>query len=236
MRVGRLLAAVAVAVIALVTVPARPAGAVPIFDEPDAIELANTLAEALDDQDVCYGWIVSVQDDDGTFSGTDQGSSLGPGRDPRETACAPSVIFVADLHYTSELSESGDSARYRVDSTLPGFDTSDLSSLGVSSRGLLGANDDLVVRNAVALLPALVAEQGLAPAIVAEETTGTIPDADRPTGTPSSDTLRTYWPVYVLTGLVAAAGLVWLAFALFLRAEQRRDPHFTFSSMLQQDD
>ena len=233
---GARLAAAVLLMAMLSLVPLAPASAAPIFEEADAVELANSLAEAQADQDVCYGWLVTVQDDGGSSSGIDRGSSLGPDRDPREAACEPSVIFVADLHYTAETSEAPDGASYRIESSLSGFQTQlAVSALGVSESGLLGDNDDLVVRNATALLPGLVAEQGLAPPILAEETTGTIPATDRPTGRPSSDLVRTYWPAYTVAGLLAAAGVVWLATALFLRSAQRQDPDFTLSSMLQDD-
>ena len=215
----RLRLAIAAAMVALLTaVPAPPVGAVPILDEQDAVELANNLADAMEEQDVCYGWQVSVRDDDGPLSGLDQGSSLGPGQDPRDPACSPSVIFVADLRYTSQMSESADSASYRIDSTLPGFSGRGLADLGIDEGALLGDDDDLAVFNATSLLPALVAEKGLAPPIIAEETTGTIPAADRPTGSPSSDRVRGWWPAFTITGLLILLGGLWMAAALFLRS------------------
>ena len=226
----------AAAALATLVVPATPASAAPILDPGDATELANTLAEATEEQGVCYGWLVDVQDDDGSLSGVDQGSSLGPGTDPRLPACSPSVIFVADIHYTSSLSESPDSATYHVESTLPGFDDRSLDPLGVSGTALLGDRDDLTVLNATALLPVLVAEQGLAPAVAVEETVGTIPATDVPTGKPSSDVLRTHGWAFAIAAVLILAGVVWFALALWLRHAQRRDPHLTFATLFVDDD
>jgi hypothetical protein len=146
-------------------------------------------------------------------------------------------VFVADIHYTSSFSEAADSATYHLSSTLPGFDGGDLGDLGVSSKGLLGSNDDLVVINATSLLPALVSEQGLAPGIVAEETTGTIPASDGPTGRSGlSDQLRTYWGLYLVTALLILGGLAWFGVALFLRSMQRGNRSLTLSSLLDNDD
>lgn len=227
-------AAAAGAAAASLIVPA-PAGAVPLLEEGDAIELANKLAEATEEQDVCYGWSVQVQDDGGGLSGVEQGSSFGPGRSPYQPECTPFVRFTASVRYTSEASESTDSASYTVESNLPGFDARTLGGLGVSEAGLLGENDDLVIANATALLPALVAEQGLAKPILLEETAGTIPEADRPTNTPGSDRWRTYWPAYAFAGFLLVAGVGWLVLALYLRYMQTHSPDFTLSSLMQED-
>lgn len=232
----RAVAAAAALALAMLVVPVAPAGAAPILDDGDATELANALAEATEEQGVCYGWEVVVQDDDGSLSGVDRGSSLGPGRDPRQPTCSPSVIFVADLNYTSSLSESPDSATYRVESTLPGFDAGSLDPLGVSGTALLGDRDDLTVLNATALLPVLVAEQGLAPAVAVEETVGTIPAADGPTGTPSSDLVRSHGFAFAIAAVLVLAGAVWFGLALFLRQVQRRAPHVTLATLFVDDD
>lgn len=232
-RAWRVVLAAVVAGLA-VAVPV-PAGARPLLEEADAIELANKLADATEEQDVCYGWSVQVQDDDGNLSGFEQGSSLGPGLSPYAAGCTPYVVFTAFVHYTSELSESADSASYGVESNLEGFDPDDVGGLGISDDQLLGSNDDLAVANATALLPALVAEQGLAPAVPIEETAGTIPATDRPTNTPGSDTWRTHWPLFALTGLLLVAGVGWIAGAFAVRSVQRHNPDFAISSLFDDD-
>lgn len=220
----RAVAAVAVVVAGLALVPASPSVAQvaplrahALLDDADAIELANKLAEATEDQGVCYGWSVTINDEDRGFA-FDQGSSLGPERRPDDPACTPSVVFVADLLYTSELSEAADSASIRVDSTLPGLSLSgdDFRDFGVTGAALLGDNDDVALVNAVAALPLLVAEAGLAPAVQPEQTTGTIPAADRPTGGGGSDRLRTYGSLYFLAITIILGGVGWLATAWYL--------------------
>lgn len=229
-------AAVAMMGLLVLLAMSAPAGALPILEEGDAVELANKLAEATEEQGVCFGWSVDVQDDGGSLSGTDTGSSLGPGRSPYDPACSPYVVFRASLHYTSEASEAADSATYSIDSNLPGFDARSLDGLGISGSGLLGGNDDIVVANATALLPALVAEQGLAPPIPIEETAGTtIPAADRPTNTPGSDLWRTHWAAYSFTGLLLLGGVAWLGLALFVRHMQQQDPDFAIGELFDDD-
>lgn len=216
----------AVVIVFALFVPARPASALPILDPGDAVELANTLADATEEQDVCYGWVVKVDDQNG-FSGTsvDRGSSLGPDTDPFAPACTPSVVFVADIIYTSELSEAVDTATIRVLSTLAvDFDANDLKKFGVSESALLGDNDDRALMAAVSALPALVAEAGLAPPVPVEETTGTIPAADRPTGAGGSDRLRNYGALYFLAGLVLASGAGWLIYSLVIASSARSRP------------
>ncbi len=219
----RLVVATVVALVAGAAT-AGPAAALPILEEGDAIELANKLAEAMDEQDICYGWVVNISGEvGGTFNSPDQGSSLGPDRDPFDAACTPSVVFVADLLYTSELSEASDSADFRVETTLPlTISDSELARFGVTDAALLGENDDLALTNAVSALPALVAEAGLAPPVPIEPSTGSTPNGDRPTGGAGSDRLRTYWPLYLVAALVALAGVAWLLGALVLRSNDRR--------------
>lgn len=190
-----------------------------LLEEGDAVELANKLAEATEEQDVCYGWIVNVDDQDRGFF-TDDGSSLGPTTSPTDPTCTPSVVFVADLIYTSELSESTDSASIRVESTLPGFQLTgdDFAPFGVNGRALLGDNDDVALVNAVSALPLLVAEAGLAPPVQPEQTTGTIPAADGPTGGGGSDRLRTYGSLYFLAITMIVGGIAWFVIARFLRS------------------
>ena len=230
MRLRRAALATALAVAATV-LPASPASAGVVLAPEDAAELANKLAEATEEQDVCYGWSVTVSDDSGSGSGTDEGSHLGPDTSPYDNACERSVFFVASIHYTSELSESADSASFDVVSTLPGLDTSDLSLLGVSENALLGENDDVAIFNATSLLPLLVAEQGLAPPIAAEQTVGTIPAEDKPTGQGGSDRFRTYGALYFFAGFLVFAGVAWLVTALVLRSVQARRPDFAISDL-----
>lgn len=216
----------ALVLVAALVVPARPAGALPILDTGDAAELANTLAEATEEQDICYGWVVTVNDQ-AQFSGPsfDRGSSLGPDTDPFAPECTPSVVLVADIIYTSELSEAVDAADLRIQSTVAiDFDETDLKKFGVTEAAFLGDNDDRALMAAVSVLPALMAEAGLAPPVPVEETTGTIPAADRPTGAGGSDRLRNYGALYFMAGLVLLSGVGYLVYAIVFAASARSRP------------
>ena len=199
---------------------ALPAGAVPVLEAADATELAQSLAEAMEDQDVCYGWDVTVYDYGGGGDGVDRGSSLGVGTtaDGNEgaNACRRWVIFEATLTYTSAASEAEDSASFSVYSNVPGAPTSaDLRANGITESALLGENDDLAVANAALLLPALMAEKGLAEPIALEANTQALPAGDRATGTPGSDWLRKYGAAVAVAALTFAGGLAWAAWILF---------------------
>ncbi len=191
---------------------AAPAGAVPILDAADATELAQALAEATEDQDVCYGWKVTVYDYGGGADGIDLGSSLGVGQPAVQAECPRYVVFEASITYTSASSEAEDSASFGVVSNIPGAPTvADLRDNGISGGGLLGANDDQVVANATLLLPALMSEKGLAEPIALEPNTQPLPASDRATGTPGSDWLRKYGSAVAVAALILLGGLGWAA-------------------------
>lgn len=206
--------ALVLAMVVSVLGPADTAGAVPILDAPDAEDLARQLAEATAVQGICYGWRVQVRDDSGTFTGTDLGSSRGVGLPAEDQSCPRFLVFRADLHYTSESSESSDSASFFVFGNVrDGPDEADLRGIGVSGETLLGAKDDLAIANAVLALPVFVAERGLAPPVPAGGTEGTIPAADRPTNRPGSDWTRAYGPFILLSVVLVVGGLGWAVWA-----------------------
>jgi hypothetical protein len=199
---------------------AGPAAALPVLENADANELAQALAEATEDQDVCYGWEITVFDYGGSGDGIDQGSSLGVGQaanSPANSAeCARWVVFEAALTYTSAASESEDSASFAVSSNVPGAPTSaDLRDNGISEGALLGNNDDQTVANATLLLPALMAEKGLAEPITLEGNTQPLPAGDKATGTPGSDWLRKYGAAVAVAAIVFLGGLGWAAWIFF---------------------
>ena len=195
---------------------ALPAGAVPVLEAADATELAQALAEASEDQEVCYGWDITVYDYGGGAGGVDQGSSLGVGPTPITTQCPRWAIFEATVTYTSQASESEDSATFTVSSNIPGAPgAADLREGGISEGGLLGANDDEVLANATLLLPALMAEKGLAEPISLEANTQALPEGDRATGTPGSDWLRKYGAALAVAAVVLLGGLGWATWIFF---------------------
>lgn len=187
---------------------AGPAHALPILDAVDAQELVQELAEATAVQGICYGWDVTVDDAAGTYSGVDMGSSRGVGIPAQ--ACDEWMVFEAFLTYTSESSETEDSATFRVTSSVIGAPAEqDLRRVGIDGAALLGGNDDLAIVNAVRALPALAAERGLVPPLVLERNTGDIPAVDRPTPGTGSDWTRTYGGFILLTALFMIGGLTW---------------------------
>ena len=219
MSAGRVLArvaAVAAAGASVLCLDVAPARALPVLESSDAAELAQALADATEDQDVCYGWKVEIADYGGANDGIDEGSSLGVGPTAITSQCARWVIFVADIVYTSSLSEAEDQASFSVQSNVPGAPTSsDLIENGIRQSGLLGDNDDQVVAEATLLLPALMAEKGLAEPIRLEPNTQALPAGDKATGTPGSDWLRQYGAVLAVAVIILVGGLGWAAWVFF---------------------
>lgn len=208
-RVDR--AVVAAATAAVLTV-ASPVGAEPLLQRADAEELAQILAEAADEHDICYGWDVTVNNETGVIR-RDIGSSLGPGREIDPLVCGRYVVFEAYLDYTPESSESSDSATFGVSSNVPGAPTgADLRRVGISSDSLLGDRDDVALFNATAALPLLMAERGEAPALGLDENSEPI-RGDRPTGRPGSDFLRTYGGGLFFGLAMVVVGLGWAFYA-----------------------
>jgi hypothetical protein len=188
---------------------AAPAGAAarPLLDSADASELAAMLAEAQEEQGICYGWYVEVQDDDHySASGVDQGS--GPGGplatfDRSAPGCERYAVLVARIHYTSESSESDDSARLSVDTNLgPPVSNRGLERLGLTGGDLLGSGDDTSLINMVGALPLLAAESGAAPFVPYEPNTAPLMAGERPTGSPGSDWWRKFWPYVLVLAIV----------------------------------
>lgn len=186
---------------------ATAAQADPVFDPEDAQDLAELLNEATQAQDVCYGWTVHVIDP-GTGSGAgygtaqpgygtaqqSTGSNFGPGQslDSAGGPCRYRVEFTASITYTSEYSDAEDYASWAVASRPGGGpDTEDLDRLRLFDEDdLVGDNPDVAVSRAVAALPQLAAEAGVAAPLVAEPASSTPPDVGSLTDHPGSDYLR----------------------------------------------
>lgn len=188
-----------------------------LLEAADRVELAQSLADATEETGVCFGYDLSLSDFGGSGSGDEVLSSAGPGvsavdaaaRDP--ALCPKGTLELsARITYTSSSSESEDYATYNLRSTLDGLQSFEaerqLTDLtGISEKGLLGDDDDLVLRNATAALPLLVG--GSPPAAAA--TGSTAPNGDGLTGSPGSDWMRAHG-----LGVLVAIGLLLLALAL----------------------
>jgi hypothetical protein len=212
-------AAVVLAGALLLAAPA-PASADVIFDPADADELASVLAEAYTDQGVCYGWHVSV-DNVGTQEQS-VGSNFGAGRSAATGSCEATIEFWANITYTSESSESEDSASYDVHSTPSSVTRDDLDALGLDFDGLTGDDPGAVVGKAVTALPLLAADKGIATPLSATPDTATAPADAKLTDDPGSDWWRDRGGMLIWAlVLIAASGLlVWW----ILRVNRRRRP------------
>lgn len=221
------LAAVLLLASLLALAGAPVATATPVLDAPDAAELAQSLAEATADQDVCYGWEIVVQDYSGGSSGPDTGSNFGPDvplDEARRAECPRWAVLTGTIVYTSELSESEDDAAAEVVSNLnPAPTLDDLRELGV--QGSLTADDnDVVLTNMVEGLPLAVAATGQAPYVQFETSDNPAAVAGEPTGTPGSDVLRQSWPLILICGLAVLGGVIMLLGVLVSRLTRRVSP------------
>ncbi|MPZ80314.1 MAG: hypothetical protein GEV28_07925 [Actinophytocola sp.] len=224
-RLGFVAGSVAAAAVVSGLAPGVAAADV-IFDPADAEELVATLDEAFQAQGVCYGWTVRV-DNEGVAD-TSSGSNFGYGRSLSDEAgnCESRVEFLANIEWTSESSEAEDSASYSVDSLPSGPSTADLDSLEIISEdGLKGDDVDSDVYKAVAALPLLAADSGIADPIEASPA----PEAESgdavPTDSPSSDFWRQSGNQILLGALLLLGGGVfgWFAF----RSSRGRRLRFT---------
>jgi hypothetical protein len=198
--------------LALAATPAQ-AG---IVSPEDAAELAQTLADAQDEQDVCYGWSVTNNFSDSNDVGSSTG---GPGVAlvPLRTTCPKgAVILEGNIDYACGSCDASDTASISIASSLRDPPTvKDLEGLGLKSGDLTGDNDDTTLVNMVNALPLLVADRGNAPYVPYEEAK-TVPAADHATGKPGSDLLRDSWLSLVLFGGLVLAGP---AFFFYKRAQ-----------------
>ncbi|WP_205697654.1 hypothetical protein [Conexibacter sp. SYSU D00693] len=211
---------------ALASVLALPAAAHALLLEPaDATELANDLADAFEAQGVCYGWEIRLSDQGspsqqvGSSFGPDQPLELGDAR-----CTKGSVKLDVDVTYTSESSESEDSATFVV--LTDRYDevalTDGLRALGFGDGDLLGGDDDTAVVNMAGALPALVADQAGLPYVPFEPTTQPAAQQGTPTNSPGSDFLRENGTTLGLGLVLLVGGVAWFFWAR--RKERRTAP------------
>lgn len=214
--------------IVFLLIAAAPARAVPLLDRADADELAQTLADATEQQGVCYGWRVDVQDGSGGPSGVDVGSNRGvdqPVDQPVDPRCAKVVEVQGAVRYTCESCESEDSSGYSVSSNFEGGPTDgDLEALGLAEGSLKNEDGDVTLINLVGALPLIVASKGTASAIVPTDDAAPAP-GDKPTGSPVvPDVLREHWPALIFFLLLTLGGIGWLISQLLASGVQRLLP------------
>ena len=221
---------------------AAPAAAVnPVLDPEDDAEVAGALAEATEVQDVCYGYVLAVNDlDTGEWGGTYAASSGGEGvRAADADGCDDGVVeLVARITYTSDFSEAEDDASWDLVSDVPGLTISDVEDQGLSAGDLLDdGRSATALTNAVLSLPRLAAERGGLQPVVLTPNDEPLPRGAEPTGTPGSDWLRENLVLLALSVGAVLAGLVALG-AAFPRGRggrpaprtpvpTRRDPRST---------
>jgi hypothetical protein len=200
----------AVAQTSTAAAPATAAGPGAVVDGADRTEIAQSLAEATTETGVCFGYTLRVLG--ATSGGTteEQASSGGPDAAPGAGASCPKGTVAAriTLIYTSESSESEDSASVSIDSTVPGLASyvvqGRLRDLELLDEGaLLGDDDDLAVRNLAVALPLTLDDA--VPAEDVAPAAATAPNGDRLTGSPGSDWMRAHL-VTVLVGAVLLVG------------------------------
>lgn len=201
----------------LAALVAAPSASAQLLEEADAAELAQSLADAFEDQGVCYGWRVEVNDETASDF-VDVGSSFGPGKALAEgpEPCTKSVVLVGRVFYTSETSEAEDSAFYAIESNLTKPPTvEELEDLGHGADGLLGEQDDEALFNAVGALPLLVADHGEAKPVGFEPGSNLPPEqAGKPTGNQGNDFLRENWAPLIICLLLVFGGAIWFVNAL----------------------
>lgn len=196
---------------------APPATAAALLEPADATELAQQLAEAQDEQGVCYGW--GVAGDVETVGSSTGGPGVFLAPDPAK--CPRGFVLLrARVIYECSSCDNGDQADVRIEASIPRPPTpAELASLGFAPDSLAGDDDDQALVEMVGALPLLVAEHRQAPFVEYEAAGGAdVPAADRATGSPGSDLIRAVAPAAGLGVLFILGGVGWF---FYKRAQQR---------------
>jgi hypothetical protein len=188
---------------------------IPTLSEADGKDLVSRLAKAEAAQGVCYGWVVS----DGSGDPVTSGSSRGVGVSADK--CRRYAILASTITYTSESSESEDSASVtvRTSSGLPDLTLSDLSRVGVDTAALLAEPTTTTAYGALAL-PLLLAEKGdvapLEPVVATAQ-------AATPIGRPGSDFAASHPGAIIALSIFGGAALIGLVVGFILRRKRGQE-------------
>lgn len=225
-RIGDMLATAVLGWALLIgAAPGAGAQTDPVFDPEDAQDLADLLADATAAQGVCYGWIVQIADVQNRSQARSTGSNFGPGRSvDTGTSCRYVVQFTADILYARESSDFDDSASWSVTSRPRGPGTAELDQLGLVEEGdLVGEEPDVAVSKAVAALPQLAANAGIAAPLSAAPATSTPPDVGSLSDNPGSDYLRRAGGLLAFGAVLLVGGTAFGLFAVH-SSRARRAP------------
>lgn len=213
-----LLLVLAVSAASAVPADAQFVGPPGILEPADAAELSALLADATEVQGICYGWSVTIFNEDSAEQINDVGSNLGPGQDAADDdeACPQHVTFTAEITYTSESGETEDYANFDILTNMPeAVDHRDLSRAGISNGRLLGENEDLAIIDAASAMPLIMAERGLAKALPLELNAEPLPDGDKATGEPGSDWARKNGAMVAVGVILLIVAITWALLARF---------------------
>lgn len=203
------------AIVALLVAGATPAEARIQFDEAERSDLIETMQDAADQQRICYGWQLEVDDWSGNEGGRDEqrivprtiAAGASQNGDLGAAGCSNTLEFVANVVYTSESSEIEDSASWYVLGA--GIDT----GLNVSNARLI--NDPAAETAAAVLqLPLLAVDLHLAQPLRVEANETPLGNDEHLSGDPGSDWVRTNMSILIVLGLglIGAVGLAISAF------------------------
>jgi hypothetical protein len=207
----------AMALVAVVALATPAVATDPVLDGDTAADIVASLAEATEAQDVCYGWTLYVEDQDGGggWGGTYTGTGAGVDTQIDRATCPRWVVLDATLIYTPSTSEAEDRAFWSIASGgIVGPTAADLEDLGLRAKDLVkDSKAEQTFANAVLALPVLTADRGGATPIVLPTDASPAPADSRATDHPGSDRLRDHLGVVIALTVLIVVCLVWAAAA-----------------------
>jgi hypothetical protein len=203
-------------ILTLVLLVAATAPAHATIEEAERRDLVDLVDEAVAQQNVCYGWDLTIDDASGVDSGRSEAmvipqddstaiSNVGvAGREP----CSRSVVLVVNVIYTSESSESPDTANWQLDGIL------ERSSTGLElDQQRLVDDPAYEIYQTLGKLPGLVAEAGLAPFVDLQVNEQPLAPDQALSGSPTPDWMRNNSTLLWALALGIAGSLAWMLYA-----------------------